>query len=102
MLAAFFVSRDDLITKLEQKAERNKDARIQLRQIMFHIDLLTDLGTRCSNEYVEYIRGDIWQIRPGNNRILLFSWKNNKVVLLHSFRKKTNKTPTREIERAER
>ena len=93
---------EDLISKLDKKAERNKDARIQLKQIMFQLDLLTESGTRCSNEYVEHIREDIWELRPGNNRILLFGWKNNKIVLLHSFRKTTNKTPIKEIERAER
>ncbi|GMB02273.1 type II toxin-antitoxin system RelE/ParE family toxin [Pelosinus sp. IPA-1] len=94
---------DELISKLDQKAEKNnKDARIQLKQIMYQIDVLENVGTRCSSEYVKYIRNDIWELRPGDNRILLFGWKNNKIVLLHSFRKTTNETPRRQIERAER
>lgn len=35
------------------------------------------------------------------NRILFFSYKNDEFVLLHYFVKKTNKTPKREIEKAE-
>jgi len=92
----------DLISKLDKTAERNKDARIQLKQITFQIDLLKEIGTRCSSEYVKHIRGDIWELRPGDNRILLFSWENNKIVLLHSFRKTTNETPVRQIMKADR
>lgn len=93
---------DDFISKLDHKAAKNKDARIQLKQIIFQIDLLKESGTRASADYVEHIRGDIWELRPGDNRILLFRWQGNKFVLLHWFRKTTNKTPIREIERAER
>ncbi|MBP2660588.1 MAG: type toxin-antitoxin system RelE/ParE family toxin [Firmicutes bacterium] len=93
---------DNLISQLDKKAERSKDAKIQLKQIMFQLDLLTKAGTRNSNEYVKHIQGDLWELRPGDNRILLFGWKGNNIVLLHSFRKATNKTPIREIKRAER
>jgi len=93
---------DNLIQQLDQKAEKSKDARVQLKQIIFQLDLLKRVGTRSSSEYVKSIHGDIWELRPGNNRILLFTWTGNKIVLLHSFRKKSNKTPAREILRAER
>lgn len=89
------------ISELDQKSKRSKDAKIQLKQIMFQLDLLAELGTRCQSEYVKYIRNNIWELRPGDNRILFFSWENNKIVLLHSFRKKTNKTPIGEIKQAE-
>jgi Phage-related protein len=36
-----------------------------------------------------------------NNRIFFFYWKGEKFVLLHHYEKKTNKTPPREIERAQ-
>ena len=40
------------------------------------------------------------RIRPGNNRILYFYFENNTFVLLHMFRKQTQKTPKSEIEKA--
>ena len=46
------------------------------------------------------IEDDIWELRPGNNRIFYFYFKNDTFVLLHQFRKKTQKTPQREIETA--
>ena len=38
--------------------------------------------------------------RPGNNRVFYFCWRGDRFVLLHQFRKKSQKTPRREIERA--
>lgn len=46
------------------------------------------------------IEDDIGELRPGNNRIFYFYFKNDTFVLLHQFRKKTQKTPQREIEKA--
>ena len=45
-------------------------------------------------------KDDIWELRPGNNRVLFFYHKDDTYVLLHHFRTKTQKTPPREIERA--
>ena len=39
-------------------------------------------------------------LRPLNNRIFFFYFKDNKFILLHYFIKKTNKTPKKEIEEA--
>ena len=43
---------------------------------------------------------DIWELRPGRNRVLFFYHKDDTYVLLHHFLKKTQKTPRREIEKA--
>ena len=40
------------------------------------------------------------ELRPGNNRVLFFYHKDDTYVLLHQFRKKTQKTPRREIDKA--
>lgn len=85
---------------LEKKALTNKDARIQHKQISMYIQLLADHGTRLGENITKHIEDGIWELRPGNNRILYFSFKDETFVLLHHFRKKTNKTPRREIDRA--
>ena len=54
------------------------------------------------NTITKNIDEDIWELRPGNNRVFYFYYSNNTFVLLHHFRKKSQKTPTREIERAKR
>ena len=65
-----------------------------------YIQLLEDNGTRLNENITKHLDDDIWELRPGNNRVLYFYFQNDTFVLLHQFRKKTQKTPRREIERA--
>ncbi|MBR0035305.1 MAG: type II toxin-antitoxin system RelE/ParE family toxin, partial [Synergistaceae bacterium] len=51
-------------------------------------------------KYTKHIDEDIWELRPGKNRILYFCYLDDVFVLLHYFRKSTDKTPRQEIERA--
>ena len=88
------------IMTLEKNSQTNKDARIQINQIKLAIELLELGGAKSRMLDTKHIRDDIWELRPGNNRILYFFFKDNKYVLLHMFRKKTQKTPIKEIERA--
>jgi len=90
----------DFLVVLQQKALTNKDARIQHKQIAQYIQLLQDHGTRLGENITKNVDEDIWELRPGNNRVLFFFHRNNTYDLLHHFRKKTQKTPRREIERA--
>ena len=92
----------DFLEKLRQKAQTNKDARIQLKQIRLHIQLLQENGTRLPNNITKHLVEDIWELRPGNNRVLYFYHKEDTFVLLHHFRKKTQKTPISELEKAKR
>ena len=62
------------------------------------------------NPYVEKLRGDIWELKVDYSGVwlrLLFSFgPESTIIVLHAFKKKTNKTPAREIhvaqERADR
>lgn len=92
----------DFLDELQQKALKNKDARIQHKQIVQYIQLLEDQGTHLGDNITKHIEEDIWELRPGNNRVLYFYHKDDTYVLLHQFRKKTQKTPRREIERAKK
>lgn len=89
---------ENLIKELDSKAKTSKMDRIALKQIRLHIDMLEKLGTRAGE--VKYIEGDIWELRPSKNRVMMFAWQGNTFVLLSWFRKKTNKTPKREIDKA--
>lgn len=90
----------DFLDNLQKKAVTNKDARIQHKQITQYIQLLEDHGTRLGEPVTKHLEEDIWELRPGNNRVLFFYHKNNTYILLHQFRKKTQKTPRREIRKA--
>ena len=92
----------DFIEALRISSSTNKDSRIQYRQIILHIQMLQDNGTMLPEVITKHLDEDIWELRPGNNRVLYFFCRENTFVLLHHFRKKTKKTPRREIEKAKR
>jgi len=53
------------------------------------------------SQYIKkIINTNLWELRPKNNRIFFFYHKNNSFILLHAFEKKTQKTPTKEIDTA--
>jgi phage-related protein len=90
----------DFLDDLLQRSSSNKDARIQHKQIVYYIDLLQNNGTRLPETVTKNIADDIWELRPGDNRVFYFFFQDNTFVLLHHFRKKSQKTPQREINRA--
>lgn len=57
---------------------------------MFNIEFYSDANGHSK----------VWELRPGNNRVLYFFHKDNSYVLLSIFIKETQKTPSREIEKA--
>ena len=91
---------EDFLNSLEQQMATNKDARIQFKQAIQYIQFLADHGTRLGENITKHLVENIWELRPGHNRVLFFYYENNTFVLLHHFRKKTLKTPKREIEKA--
>ena len=95
-----FSELNDELMELARKAPENKDARIQLNQIVYCIDLLKRQGTRLPDKITKHLQGDIWELRPGKNRVLYFYFEGETFVLLHMFRKQTQKTPKSEIEKA--
>lgn len=90
----------NFLEKLRKKSATNKDARIQYKQAALYIELLQNNGTRLPENITKHIDEDIWELRPGSNRIFYFYYDKHRFILLHSFRKKTQKTPHREIEKA--
>lgn len=70
------------------------------------IELLAERGVLLKEPFTRQIRGKIRELRikdiQGNIRILYFTCTGRCFVLLHGFIKKTDKTPEREIETAEK
>lgn len=90
----------DYIRELQQKGD--KDSRIKLNKIQDYIQILSEYGTQAGTPYVKHIAGEIWELRPLRDRILFVAWINGGYVLLHHFVKKTQRTPVREIEKAQK
>ncbi len=92
----------EVLLDLRDKARTSKDARIQYEKMLTHIRALETYGTRIGEPQVKHIDGNLWELRPLSHRILFFYWRDDKFILLHHFVKKTQKTPSKEIDRARR
>ncbi len=90
----------NFLESLRTKAGTSKDARIQYGQAARYIQLLQENGTNLPIEIAKHLEDEIWELRPGNNRVFFFFYDNGTYVLLHHYRKKTQKTPQREIKQA--
>lgn len=70
------------------------------------INLLAEYGVLLKEPYTRQIKGKIRELRVKDNlghiRVLYFTFTGRRFVLLHGFLKKTDKTPEREIELAEK
>lgn len=91
---------ESFLDELKKSAVKNKNSRVQYKQVALYIQLLQDNGTRLGEKITKHLEEDIWELRPGKNRVLFFYFDKNTFVLLHHFRKKTMKTPRREIVKA--
>ena len=92
----------EYIDELQEKGKTSKKDRNRADKIYRYIRALQRTGTKAGLPYVKHIDGDIWELRPDNNRIFLFFWKDSTFVLVHHFIKKTSKTPKREMDKAKR
>lgn len=86
----------------ELASKKDKNSRIKANKINDYIQILSKYGTQAGEPYIKHLDGDIWELRPLRDRIIFVSWTNGSYILLHQFMKKTQKTPTREIDKAKR
>ena len=86
----------------ELSGKKDKDSRVKLNKIQDYINALSEYGLQLREPYIKHLDSEIWELRPLRDRILFVAWHRGSFILLHSFMKKTQKTPTREIEQAKR
>ena len=87
----------EYIKELTEKAKTSKTERIKLKKIFQYLAFLKEFGTRKGLPIVRHIESEIWELRPTNDRIIFFYWQDNIFVLLHHFKKKTQKMPRKEL-----
>jgi phage-related protein len=91
----------EMLDELGERAATSKTERINREKILVYIGVLAKHGTKVGQPIVKHIKDDIWELRPLRNRIFFFYWKDNRYILLHHFIKKTQKTPVRELNKAQ-
>jgi len=73
-------------------------------KILREIELLEEFGLFLGMPHIKKLKGydDLWELRIKHSsnifRILFLNYHDGIFVLLHAFRKKSNKTPQREID----
>lgn len=86
----------------KELAKKNKI--LEIAQMEKAITLLKaygfDISKKISGKMIKPLRGGIFELRPGGNRVMFFHFKGNKFVILHAFQKTTNETPPHEIDLA--
>ena len=87
----------DFLESLRVKAATNKDARIQYKQISLYIQLLEDNGTRLNENITKHLDDDIWELRPGNNRVLYFYFKMIPLCFCINSARKLKKLPSAKL-----
>ena len=63
------------------------------------IELFEQNGFTLPSQYLKKLENNLWELRPGNVRLLLGKAGTNFIVV-NAFKKKTQKTPRKEIETA--
>ncbi len=83
---------------------KSLDLKTQAR-FDYSIRQLQALNTRAGEPLVKHIEGKLWELRreSGTNiyRVFYFFYTGRRIIFLHGFQKKTQKTPRREIEMAQ-
>ena len=96
------IGRSQIGEFIEDLKGSSKSSRINFIKVVAYIRILEEKGTSIGMPVVRYLRDGIWEMRPLSNRILFANVGHDRYLLLHSFRKTTNKTPKKEIDRAKR
>jgi phage-related protein len=76
------------------------------KQVADEIDFFEALGTAAGMPHVRPIQGSkLWELRSrgrNHHRVFYVAIRGRRLLLLHAFAKKTERTPAREIRTAER
>lgn len=86
-------------TKPVQEFLNELTSRTELNQITAYMRELRAQGFRLQRPWADFLRDDIYELRPGHNRIL-YGFCESKIILLHALRKKTREVPDRDIDLA--
>jgi len=59
--------------------------------------LLEEFGMDLGMPHARRIKGRLWELRPGDNRLFYFLQVERKFIILHGYRKRSMKAPEKEI-----
>ena len=78
----------------------------QAANIIEAMDLLKNFGLQLKEPYVKFVGDKLYELRvkdpDGIYRVLYFAASGKKFVMVHGFKKKTQKTPAKELAKAKK
>ena len=77
-----------------------KDARININKLTEFLDALEKFGVLVGQPVIKHLKNELYELRPLRDRFFFFYKHENRYIILNHFVKKTQKTPTKEIEKA--
>lgn len=89
---------DIIIDKRVRKVIKSL-SKIDCSRISGYIDLFSVNGFNMTSKYLRKMDNNLWELRPGDIRIL-FGLVGSNAIFVNIFKKKTQKTPRQEIETA--
>lgn len=93
----------DIRVEFDKRAEKVLKSLSEIEQahISGYIDLFKKNGFSIPGQYLKKLENNLWELRPGKLRVL-FGMVRQVAMIVNIFKKKTRKTPLREIETAGR
>lgn len=68
--------------------------QVKIRNVL---RLLKEFGTHIGMPHAKHIQGKLWELRPGGIRLFYFTFIEEQFVILHGYRKQSQKAPEKEI-----
>lgn len=88
---------EEFLTELDERTQRRIRAAIEQLKLR---------NVQAREPLVRHLEGKVWELRVESRtnifRLLYFFHKGRKIIFLHGFQKKTQRTPRGEIETANR
>lgn len=89
----------DIILDVRVKKVIKSLSEVDRSRISGYIDLFSKNGFNMTSKYLKKIDNNLWELRPGDIRIL-FGLVGSNAIFVNVFKKKTQKTPRQEMQAA--
>ena len=86
----------------ELDRQNTKDARIRREKIRTYVKILRERGLPLPEPLCKHMVDKIYELRPIGDRVFFAGWIDGAYILLHCYQKQGQKTPPRELEKAQR
>jgi phage-related protein len=70
---------------------------VEQAKIRNALRLLQEFGTKLGMPHAKQIKGKLWELRPGGIRLFYFAYIGQRFIILHGYRKQSQKAPEGEI-----